>query len=73
MKTIDTYHRWIEWSEEDSVYLGRCPDLISGIHGNAPVTLYADLTQIVQEVIDHHHSTGKPLPPPRSRPIMNVG
>ncbi|MEO0515546.1 MAG: hypothetical protein AAF086_09705 [Planctomycetota bacterium] len=39
MKPIDQYHRWIEWSAEDGVYLGRCPDLITGIHGDDPVTL----------------------------------
>lgn len=73
MKTIDAYHRWIEWSEEDGVYLGRCPDLITGIHGDDPVTLYAELEQVVQDVIDHHEATGRPLPPPRTRPMMDVG
>src|SRR5688572_25670124 len=26
MKPIDEYHRWVEWSDEDQVYIGKCPD-----------------------------------------------
>jgi len=33
MMIDDQYHKWIEWSEEDGVYIGQCPDLITGIHG----------------------------------------
>ena len=40
MKTTDRYHKWVEWSEEDSAYVGKCPDLISGIHGDDPVEVY---------------------------------
>ena len=25
MKLIDQYHKWVEWSEEDQVYIGKCP------------------------------------------------
>lgn len=73
MKTTDAYHKWVEWSEEDGVYLGKCPDLISGIHGDDPVQLYAELTQLVAEVIDHFEETGHPLPPPTVRPMREVG
>ena len=37
MKKSDQYHKWVEWSEEDQVYVGKCPDLITGIHGEDPV------------------------------------
>ena len=40
MKETDKYHKWVEWSDEDQVYIGKCPDLISGIHGEDPVTFY---------------------------------
>ena len=33
METIDRYHKWVAWSEEDGVYIGKCPDLITGVHG----------------------------------------
>jgi hypothetical protein len=33
MRTTDAYHKWVEWSDEDGVCPGKCPDLITGIHG----------------------------------------
>ena len=72
MKTIDKYHKWIEWSEEDRVYIGKCPDLITGIHGNDPVTLYRELCEVIEEVIQHFEAEGKTLPPSRTRPMQEV-
>ena len=72
MKPNDQYHKWVEWSDEDGVYIGKCPDLITGIHGDNPVQLYAELCEVVEEVIDHFNSTGKPLPTPRIRPMKEV-
>ncbi len=72
MKTIDEYHRWVEWSDEDQVYIGKCPDLISGIHGDDPVQVYKDLGEEVQEVIDHFQRVGRALPVARIRPMMEV-
>jgi len=46
---------------------------ISGIHGDDPVMLYAELTQLVAEVIAHFEETGRPLPPPTVRPMREVG
>ena len=43
MKTRDQYHKWVEWSDENQTYLGKCPDLISGIHEDDPIRLYAEL------------------------------
>ena len=28
MKKSDQYHKWAEWSEEDQVYIGKCPDVL---------------------------------------------
>jgi hypothetical protein len=72
MKLIDAYHRWVEWSDEDQVYIGKCPDLITGIHGDDPVEVYKELGQVVQEVIDVFEQDGRTLPPPRTRPMMEV-
>jgi predicted RNase H-like HicB family nuclease len=72
MKPIDQYHRWVEWSDEDQVYIGKCPDLITGIHGDDPKKVYADLCQVVEEVIAHFESEGRPLPPPTVRPMQEV-
>jgi predicted RNase H-like HicB family nuclease len=72
MKMGDRYHKWIEWSEEDAAYLGKCPDLMTGIHGDDPVKLYAELYEVVEDVICHFEAEGRPLPSPRVRP-MQVG
>ncbi|QEH34908.1 hypothetical protein OJF2_34530 [Aquisphaera giovannonii] len=72
MKPIDAYHRWVEWSDSDQVYIGKCPDLITGIHGDDPVQVYKELGEVIQEVIDHFQRTGRELPPPRTRPMMEV-
>ena len=45
MKKSDLYHKWVEWSEQDQIYIGKCPDLITGIHGDDPVKLYSELDE----------------------------
>ena len=72
MKEIDRYHKWVEWSEDDQTYLGKCPDLITGIHGEDPVQVYRDLCEVIEEVIHYFETTGKPLPESRTRPMMEV-
>jgi hypothetical protein len=72
MKPIDAYHRWVEWSDEDQVYIGKCPDLITGIHGDDPVEVYKELGEVVQEVIDYFQRSGRELPRVRTRPMMEV-
>jgi len=72
MQPIDQYHKWVEWSDEDGAYLGRCRDLITGIHGDDPVQVYRDLCETVAEVIQHLECDGRPLPPPRVRPMQEV-
>lgn len=72
MKTNDQYHKWVEWSEEDQVYIGRCPDLITGIHGGDPVQVYRGLCEVVEDVIQHFKSEGRSLPAPCVRPMQGV-
>jgi predicted RNase H-like HicB family nuclease len=72
MKTSDQYHKWIEWSDEDHIYIGKCPDVMTGIHGDDPVRLYSELCAVVDEVIRHLASEGRPLPHPRVRPMQEV-
>lgn len=72
MKTVDRYHKWVEWSEDDQVYIGKCPDLITGIHGDDPQKVYRDLCEVVEEVIDHLESEGRALPQPTVRPMQEV-
>lgn len=71
MKVADRYHKWVEWSEEDHVDVGKCPDLITGIHGDDPIKLYRELCKVVEEIISHLQAVGKPLPDPRTHPIAH--
>ena len=73
MKAIDQYHKWVEWCETDHVYIGKCPDLITEIHGNDPVRLYRELCESLEDVIEHFEAEGRELPPPRVRPMQEVG
>jgi hypothetical protein len=72
MRTTDHYHKWVEWSEEDQAYIGKCPDLITGIHGDNPLSLYSELCQVVDDVIHHFESEKRLLPAPRTRPMQEV-
>jgi len=72
MRTVDLYHKWVEWSDEDQTYIGKCPDLITGIHGDDPVRLYSELCDVVEEVVKHFKEEGRPLPSPKTRPMQEV-
>lgn len=72
MRKSDLYHKWVEWSEEDQVYIGKCPHLITGIHGDDPVKLYSELCGIIEDVIHHFEIEGRSIPAPRIRPMQEV-
>lgn len=72
MKKSDLYHKWVEWNELDQVYIGKCPDLVTGIHGDDPVMVYQELCDIIEEVIEQLENEGHRLPIPRIKPMMEV-
>lgn len=72
MKASDQYHKWVEWSEADQAYLGKCPDLITGIHGDDPIRVYSELERVVEEVLDILREEGRSAPPARVRPMCEV-
>lgn len=72
MNDFDKYHKWVEWSDEDQVYIGKCPDLITGIRGDDPVALYGELCEIVQDIVNHFKAKGRTLPAPKVRPMSDV-
>ncbi|MBK9982719.1 MAG: pilus assembly protein HicB [Saprospiraceae bacterium] len=72
MKVIDQYHKWIEWSDEDKTYVGKCPDLITGIHGDDPIKLYEELNLVLEDVIHHFQKEKRKLPIPTVRPMQEV-
>ncbi|MFV1968466.1 MAG: hypothetical protein ACC628_23830 [Pirellulaceae bacterium] len=72
MKAVDQYHKWVEWSDEDQVYIGRCPDVITGIHGDDPVQVYRELCEVVEDVIKLLEKAGRALPTSKTRPMVEV-
>jgi hypothetical protein len=72
MRPSDPYHKWVEWSAGDETYIGKCPDVITGIHGDDPVRLYSELCEVVDEVVRHLQAEGRPYPPVRVRPMQEV-
>ena len=72
MNPVDKYHKWVQWSAEDGAYLGKCPDLITGVHGADPVTVYAELCEVVADVVRYFEGKGKALPRAKVRPMQDV-
>jgi hypothetical protein len=72
MKRSDRYHKWVEWSSKDGVYIGHCPDLITGIRGKDPIKLYEELCEVVDEIIDHFEKAGRKLLKPRVKPMLEM-
>lgn len=67
MKDSARYAKIVEWSEEDRCYVGSAPGLVyGGCHGNDEKTVFEELCQIVEEIIELYRTDGKPLPPPTS-------
>ena len=65
MRESARYAKIIEWSEEDQCYVGSSPGLIfGGCHGVDEKEVFAQLCDIVEEVIELYKQDGKPLPPP---------
>lgn len=71
MKNADAYLTWVEWSEEDELYVGRCPDLFfGGCHGGDPVAIYKELCEMADDMVKDYQREGKSLPEVRTRPLV---
>jgi hypothetical protein len=72
----DIYHKWVEWSEEDQIYIGRCPDLMrGGMHseaGDDPVQTYSELCDLVDELVEDYEKEGKTQPMPHCRSMKDA-
>jgi len=59
------YIKFVEWSEADQVYVGRCPALFAGaVHGHVEAKVYKELCDVVAEWIINIEKRGEPLPAP---------
>ena len=52
MKESARYVKIVEWSDADQCFVGSCPDLLyGGCHGDDEKAVFAELCDIVEEVI----------------------
>ena len=59
------YAKFVEWSDEDQCFIGRCPELMAGgVHGRDEARVFAELCQAVEEMVELLHGDGKELPKP---------
>ena len=74
MKESARYVKIVEWSDEDSCYVGSCPGLfLGGCHGADEREVFAELCVIVEETIAIHHAGRTPLPPATAgRDLANI-
>ena len=65
MKDSARYVKIVEWSDEDHCYIGTSPGLMDGgCHGDDERAVYAELCDIVEEIVELYREDGKSLPPP---------
>jgi len=65
MKDSARYAKVVEWSENDQCYIGSAPGLMyGGCHGDDEKAVFAELCEIVDELIEALLAHGDPLPPP---------
>src|SRR5438105_185996 len=58
------YTKFVEWSDEDECFIGRCPELmLGGVHGKNEAKVYAELCTAVEEMIELIHADGGKIPP----------
>ena len=54
------YAKFVERSEEDKCFIGRCPELmLGGIHGSDEAKVYADLCAAVEEMVELIQATAR--------------
>jgi predicted HicB family RNase H-like nuclease len=59
------YAKFVEWSDEDKCFVGRCPELmLGGVHGNDEAEVYAQLCAAAEEMIELIHADGQGMPRP---------
>jgi predicted RNase H-like HicB family nuclease len=68
---MSDYHINIFYSDEDGGYIADIPDLDScSAFGETPEQALAEVEQAKQAWLEAAGQSGKPVPPPRYRPII---
>jgi predicted HicB family RNase H-like nuclease len=59
------YAKFVEWSDEDQCFIGRCPEIMAGgVHGSDEARVYAELCQAIEEMLELIHTDGLEIPEP---------
>jgi predicted HicB family RNase H-like nuclease len=59
------YLKFVEWSDEDKLFIGQCPALfLGGVHGHDEAAVYKDLCEAVEEHLEILNKGGEPFPEP---------
>ena len=59
------FTKFVEWSDEDHVFIGRCPELFSGgVHGTDEAKVYTELCEVVEDWIEMLDKGGEEVPGP---------
>ena len=62
-KAAAQYAKFVEWSEEDECFIGRCPLLFSGgVHGDDEARVYAEVCRVAEEWVEVMAADGTELP-----------
>jgi len=75
MNATDRYLKFVQWNDEDSLYVGYCPDLFpwGGVcHGATEEETYRQLTELVREEVEELIRAGNALPEPVTRPMREA-
>ncbi len=75
MKAEDAYLKFVQWNDEDRLYVGYCPDLFpwGGVcHASTEEAAYAELCSLVRDEVEELQKAGKPLPVPNTRPMREA-
>jgi predicted RNase H-like HicB family nuclease len=65
------YHINVFYSEDDEGYIADIPDLQScSAFGNTPEEALREVLRAKQAWLEAAHSSGKPIPEPRYRPVI---
>ena len=75
MKAQDQYLKFVRWEDDDSLYVGYCPDLFpwGGVcHGTTEEEAYRQLCALVADEVEELRASGKELPAPSTRPMREA-
>jgi predicted HicB family RNase H-like nuclease len=57
------YAKFVEWSDQDKCFIGRCPELmLGGVHGNDEAKVYAELCAAAEEMVELIAADGQKMP-----------